>query len=287
MRFSIRYRAMQPISAPGVRALPLPVRIAQTLEFPHKLGICERLFAKSLARHGICWVRTAAGVPWKLDLSSPTHRWIVYGKYEGRGFLDWARAHLPPDGLVVDSGANIGQVALYLAQWVPRGRVLAVEPGQAARSWLCECLLRNPHLPVEVLAVALGDTPQTLTLKPLGAKDTHGSWNQVRSDGEGEVIDVMPLAHLLDERGIRTVDLWKLDVEGYELMALAGAKPFLREQRIRAIYAELGFGIGERIRELLAGFGYAAYQFTGRRLRPAGALAEHTNALFLPSPGRG
>jgi FkbM family methyltransferase len=273
---------MQPISAAELQALPFAVRMAQALEFPHKLGICERLFARSLARHGVCWVRTAAGLPWKLDLASPTHRWIVYGKYEGRGFVDWARGHLPADGVVVDSGANIGQVALYLAQWVPRGRVLAIEPGREARDWLCECLSRNPQLPVEVISVALGETAQTLTLKPLGAEGTHGSWNQVATSGEGEVIEVKPLAQLLDERGIRTVDLWKLDVEGYELMALAGAADFLREQRIRAIYAELGFGIGERIRDLLRGFGYDAYQFSpGGQLRPAGDLGEHTNALFL------
>ena len=102
------------------------------MEFPRKLGICERLFARSLSRYGVCWVRTAAGVPWKLDLTLSTHRWIVYGKYEGRPFLDWARQYLPRDGIIVDSGANIGQMLLYLAQCVPAGKVPAFEPGAGA-----------------------------------------------------------------------------------------------------------------------------------------------------------
>src|SRR2546425_5540873 len=111
---------------------PAILRALQHLEFPRKLGICERLFGAALSRQGIRWVDTAAGIPWKLDLACATHRWIVYGKYEGRAFLDWARANLPAHGMVVDSGANIGQMLLYLAQWVPHGRLLAIEPGREA-----------------------------------------------------------------------------------------------------------------------------------------------------------
>ena len=95
--------------------LPLPLTGLQPFDFPHKLGICERLFGKALAPHGIAWVHTAAGIAWKLDLTLNLHRWIVYGKYEGAPFLNWARQFLPRDGVVVDSGANIGQMLLYLA----------------------------------------------------------------------------------------------------------------------------------------------------------------------------
>ena len=65
-------------------SLPLPLTWLQPFDFPHKLGICERLFGKALARHGICWVPTAAGIDWKLDLTVVPHRWIVYGKVGGK-----------------------------------------------------------------------------------------------------------------------------------------------------------------------------------------------------------
>ena len=117
-------------------SLPRLLTWLQPHDFPRKLGICERLFGRHLSRHGICWVNTAAGIPWKLDLANPTHRWIVYGKYESPPFLNWAYGYLPSDAIIVDSGANIGQMLLYLAQRVPHGKVLAFEPGKIQADWL-------------------------------------------------------------------------------------------------------------------------------------------------------
>jgi hypothetical protein len=97
-------------------ALPGLVRALQEVDFPHKLGIMDRVFGRKLAAAGIVWVRTAARITWKLDLTYSSARWIVYGKYEGPPFLDWAKRSLAPDAVVVDSGANIGQMLLYIAQ---------------------------------------------------------------------------------------------------------------------------------------------------------------------------
>ena len=241
------------------------------------------MFGRALARHGVCWVQTSAGIPWKLDLRSVTHRWIVYGKYEGSAFLDWARSHLKASSIVVDSGANIGQMTLYMAGWIPQGLLLAFEPGSVARGWLKESLARNPHLPVEVVPVGLGAEEARKTLRQLGSEDLHGSWNQVADDGEGERMVVRRLADVLAERGISEVDLWKLDVEGYELPALEGAGRLLEGQKIRAVYAELGFGNGPLIRQYMAAKGYECFLFarSGRMYVP-GELPAHTNALFLP-----
>jgi FkbM family methyltransferase len=272
-----------PVQTPTIVEPSLSLRIAQRLEFRHKLGICERLFGRSLAPHGICWIRTAAGLPWKLDLSSPTDRWIVYGKYEGAPFLDWAKRSLPPDGVVVDSGANIGQMLLYLAQWVPRGKVLAFEPGEAAAGWLSECLELNRDLPVELIRCGLGSEERELSLASVGIPESHGSSNQIRPAGAGAPVRVRRLADLLGERGLDRVDLWKLDVEGHELEALAGAEPLLRRKAIRALYCELAFGHGDQIRSYLARFGYECQLFDARGGRyPAGFLPNHTNGLFLP-----
>jgi FkbM family methyltransferase len=263
-------------------SLPFPITWLQPHDFPHKLGICERLFGQGLSARGIGWVQTGGGIPWQLDLANPTHRWIVYGKYEGSAFLNWARTFLPANGVVVDSGANIGQMLLYLAQWVPQGKVLAFEPGREQADWLEECLRLHEHLPVEIVRRGLGASPARLFLHNPGPENVHGAWNQV-SENDGEPIEIVRLAHELAARLIEQVDLWKLDVEGYEVPALQGAGELLSEHRIKALYVELAGDNGNRIREYLARFNYRCYLF-GRHeeLMPAGDLPEHTNGLFLP-----
>ena len=263
--------------------LPVGLRVLRRFEFRHKLGILERLYGGALRPLGTCWVETANGLAWKLDLANPTHRWIVYGKYEGPAFIDWARDYLPANGIVIDSGANIGQMLLYLAGFVSRGRVLAYEPHPEARTWLEECLRRNPEIPVRVFPLALGSEAANLYLAPRGTPELHGAWSQVM-ESAGIPIRVVRLQDELAQLDVKTVDLWKLDVEGHELAALEGAEPLLRDHAIRAIYAELGFGNGDAIVAYLRKRGYQGGQFDGAgRLRPLGVLPEHTNALFLPA----
>jgi FkbM family methyltransferase len=271
--------------------LPLPLTWLQPFDFPHKLGICERLFGNSLARHGICWVHTAAGITWKLDLSIVTHRWIVYGKYEGAPFLNWARKFLPPNGIVIDSGANIGQMLLYLAQWVPQGKVLAFEPGTKQADWLAECLAAHPTLPVELIRHGLGSSPAQLRLDSWGSDSIHGCWAKV-SETQGESIQIVRLEDELSSRLIKTVDLWKLDVEGYEILAMQGAENLIKEQRIRAIYAELSSANGhdQNIINYLKQFGYQCYIFDqkGKLFNPSQKtgfqMPSWINGLFLPNP---
>ncbi|ARV61244.1 hypothetical protein BZZ01_23860 [Nostocales cyanobacterium HT-58-2] len=260
----------------------LPLSWLQNIDFPHKLGICERLFGRAIASQGICWVKTGAGIPWKLDLANPTHRWIVYGKYEGASFINWVRKFIPPNGIIVDSGANIGQMLMYVAQWVPQGKILAFEPGQEAAEWLKECLATHTHLPVEILQVGLGASPERLCLKTIGANYGHGAWNQI-SNNEGETIHIVRLTDELAVRSIETVDLWILDVEGYEIPALQGAEILLKEQRVKAIYAELTGSNGQKIRHYLSSFGYRCHLFKGNQLYVPTELPSHTNGLFLPN----
>jgi FkbM family methyltransferase len=268
-------------------SLPFPLEWLQPVDFPHKLGICDRLFGNAIAHYKICWVPTAAGVPWKLDLTNPVHRWIVYGKYEGAPFLNWARKFLPPNGIIVDSGANIGQMLLYLAQYIPQGKVLAFEPGKEQADWLAECLAVNPQLPVELIRLGLGASNQQLRLFHYGSDQIQGYWASV-SETEGEPIEIVRLADELAARSIETVDLWKLDVEGYEVPAMQGVEALIKEHRIKAIYVEMGGENGQRVRDYLAKFGYCCYLFesNGSLFNPLKVpnyyFPNWTNGLFLP-----
>jgi FkbM family methyltransferase len=266
-----------------VFALPRFAQFLQASEFPHKLGIMDRLFGANAAKQGICWVSTAAGISWKLDLRNCTHRWILYGKYEGVNFHHWARTFIPRNGIIVDSGANIGQMLIYLSPLVPEGRILAFEPGPYQADWLAECLQLNANLPVELIRLGLGAEARTVFLDNEGSLETHGGQSFVSEVG-GTPIRIARLEDELTKRQLTRVNLWKLDVEGYELAALAGARSLLEQQRIDAIYAELHGENGYSIKEYLAKFGYQCHAISNKgQLTKLEVLPEHTNGLFLPS----
>ncbi|HVW19745.1 MAG TPA: FkbM family methyltransferase [Opitutaceae bacterium] len=273
---------MKEASAAPFRLPPL-LRALRGIEFPHKLGICERLFARRLAREGVRWVPTAPGPIWKLDLANSTHRWIVYGDYEGPGFWRWLRGRAASVASVVDSGANIGQTVLYFAALLPRARILAYEPGQAARHWLEEGVARNRLAQVMVEPRGLGAALGRAGLAAVGEGSLHGSWNRIDAAG-GEPIEIAPLDSELDRHGLGQLDLWKLDVEGYVSEALRGARGSLAAGRIGAIHLELDDSSDEGA-ALLRRHGYSGWDIQpSGRLAPLGAARRWGNALFL-APG--
>lgn len=236
----------------------MALRLLQRCEFPRKLGICGRLFGRALARHGICWVRTAAGPVWKLDLTNDTHRWLVYGHYEGPGLWRWLEPHRASIRTIVDSGANIGQTVIHFTTLAPHAQVFAYEPGAAARAWLAESVATNALHQVSISACGLGASAGEARLSDDGGAGRHGSWNKVNPT-LGEPIALTTLDDELSRLGIDMVDLWKLDMEGYEEFALQGAQRALAAGRIRAVYIEAAGEIGRQNLARLAQHGYRVH----------------------------
>ncbi len=264
--------------------LPLALCVLRRFEFPRKLGLFDRLFGRSLSTHGICWVHTAPGPLWKLDLANATHRWIVYGYYEGPALWNWARSRKNAIHTIVDSGANIGQTALYFATLTPQARILAYEPGTAARSWLQECVSFNGFTQIAIHAAGLGASPSSARLVDDGGAGRHGSWNKV-NDSQGEPIQLVTLDDELARLGIETLDLWKLDMEGHEGFALRGAARALAAGKIRAIYIEAAGDAGRESLGFLAAHGYRVHGIApSGRLVPWHQHHDYENALCL-APG--
>lgn len=223
---------------PYLTRLPLGLHGLRRTPIGNRLGVMNRLFGARLASKGVSWVETAPGVPWKVDLSNPCHRWMVYGDYADPGFLAWARDHVPRDGVIVDSGTNIGQFLPYFGKIAQEGRILAFEPSPYCARWVRECLRVNSELGVELVNAALGETEDIAFLQR--EDEAHGLWGEVVNDGDsGTEIEVSILSKELEKREVRNVDLWKLDVEGYELQALRGAEKHLENGLVRGLYVEL------------------------------------------------
>ncbi|MCP9927896.1 FkbM family methyltransferase [Cyanobium sp. CH-040] len=209
----------------------------RSLPLPHKLGLLERLYGRRLAGRGLCTISLANGHLWMLDLEEVTHRWMVYGDYEGPLQMGWLKQWLSTGGVFVDSGANIGQMVVSLSS-LPGVRTLAFEPVQSERQWLERCLTRFPAWQVTVVPLGLGEQEGGATIRLSGGRSTlRTDWYSNRVMKE-EQIQLTSLDIYAQNHGIDRIRLWKLDMEGYELQALMGAKRLLSEGRIDALMIE-------------------------------------------------
>ena len=218
-------------------SLPWSLCLLRGLPLPRKLGLLEKLYGNDLAAYGITTVSCADGHVWTLDLSEVTHRWLVYGDYEGPCQMHWLRKWLAVGGVFVDSGSNIGQYVVSLSH-LPSVATFAFEPVSHERDWLQKCLLRYRDWLVEVVPLALGADQQELKIRLAGGKSTlRQDWYRNQKLDE-ENIAMTTLDSFAEQHNIERIRLWKLDMEGYEPQALAGAQALLAQQRIDALLIE-------------------------------------------------
>ena len=255
---------MEKNPAPEIK-LPPGLSLLRSLPVPRKLGVLDFLYRAAFHKKNTVWVKTNEGLFWKLDMRNSTHRWIVYGDYEGPEFVPWARKWVRSDSVVVDSGANIGQVLLYLAPKITTGKYIAVEPNSAARGWLVECLKKYPEWPVTVECFGLGASRGRASLFGAEGESSVGSHGSLKT-GEGN-IEVHTLDEYCQEKRIQKIDLWKLDMEGGEEAAIQGARELLEKKRIRALVVETDERRFQRDCENMKKYGYEPRSWRGGQLK--------------------
>jgi FkbM family methyltransferase len=125
-------------------------------------------------------------------------------------FAEKITRHLKPGSVAVDGGANIG--TLTRAMLDAGAKVLAFEPNSQAY----ECLVHN--------------CPQAITFQAgLNCERGYAIMNRQDNAGAsylsvGGMGDAAVILRVLDEYELSQCDLIKLDIEGYELKALQGAR---------------------------------------------------------------
>lgn len=141
-------------------------------------------------------------------------------------------SYLRPADTVVDIGANVGAETLTAACIVgPQGKVFAIEPQPKAFSYLTSNIALNNLENVEAFNVAIGETEGILCFST-GLLDTS---NRVLPSG-GQKIPAKRLDDLLCDASIDTIELMKVDVEGYELSVFRGSSRILR--KTQCVYFE-------------------------------------------------
>ena len=167
----------------------------------------------------------------------PKHRHLSWNPEEYEAF----RGAIASGDTALDVGANVGAYSLLLGQWVgPSGRVFAFEPSPAIFEGLTRHVTLNGLAStVTPVQCALGAEAGRASLVVAG---THGeSHLATASDDHTGAVDVpvTTVDRFCEERGVSPAFI-KVDVEGFELAVLRGARSTIRRAGKRlALFVEM------------------------------------------------
>ena len=206
------------------------IRVARSL---HDFLTTARKWAGLEHQRVVC---RRQGLRWELDLAEGIDLAIyLFGRFERQ--TSFTLQSLLSEGMtVIDLGANIGSHSLPMAKRVgARGRVYAIEPTDWAFAKLLRNLSLNPQLAETVVPIQAAFT-DGVTPPPAGF---YSSWDVTADEGvhpvHGGRIEIasnaafMTFDEFIQSHRIDRVDLIKMDVDGFEVQLLTGAKESLKQ----------------------------------------------------------
>jgi FkbM family methyltransferase len=142
---------------------------------------------------------------------------------------------LKPGMNVVDIGGNIGYYAMLEARLVgPTGLVIAIEPMPKNSERLCQNVQANGYQNIRIHKLAIGDRNGTASMYVSERSNWHSLYPQVSSKGEIQV-PVRTLDSLLMLYDLSSVDLVRMDLEGYEVVVIEGMRRTLEKHGPRLL----------------------------------------------------
>lgn len=186
--------------------------------------------------------------------------WGGLDGYEPETFLLWT--HLSRGARVVlDIGANTGVFSLLAAAHAPGAYVHAFEPVPRIADLLRGNVALNSALRISVHQVAIGESSGTADLFDPGGDNCYSaSLSSSFLPGRKTVqsVRVATVDEFVNDAEVRDIDLMKIDVEGYEAEALAGAMGTISKYR-PAIIIEILPSASERLLGTLEELRAASY----------------------------
>jgi FkbM family methyltransferase len=224
------------------------------------------------------------GLTWQLDLREGVDFSVfLLGRFEPDLIAAYKRL-IAKGSTVIDIGANIGTHTLPLAAQVgPTGRVVAVEPTLYAFKRLVEHVNLNPDLAnhVTTLQTMLMGSPQAELAPAIESswpletpEGAHGGHAGVAKATTGAAVST--LDDLVAALQLKRVDVIKLDVDGYEVEVLRGARRVLAEFRPLVFFEHAPYVVHdkgylpEEMGEIFTKAGYRFHDLHAHLLRDGG-----------------
>ncbi|MDB4927011.1 FkbM family methyltransferase [Mucilaginibacter sp.] len=158
----------------------------------------------------------------------------------GRDWIYDVKRILSNASVIVDAGANVGDVSLNINSWFPDASVYAFEPVNDTY----KILVQNTSRINNILAInaGLGAKNEKVNIL-LSGENTINSLKitEPHQDIVGsEEITINRLDDFLLEKHLTHIDILKIDVEGFEFEVLNGSGSLI-QSGVKCIYLEVGY----------------------------------------------
>lgn len=154
-----------------------------------------------------------------------------------------------PTRNIFDIGANIGQTATLYRELFPDATVFSFEPFSSTFAELVENFASDPKVLPFQLAVsdevgmkdffANADHTTSSLLEP--ADEVADRLKSKMTTSSKDSVQCVTLDSFCEEHDIETIDLLKMDIQGAELQAIAGATNLFQRHRISLVFCEVLF----------------------------------------------
>lgn len=129
---------------------------------------------------------------------------------------------------VIDCGANFGYNSILMGKRIGfHGKLFVFEPQRIVFQQLCGNLILNNIFNANAYQFALGENDGLTSMFPINYEKSWVNIGDLSIGQGGEEVQMMKLDNILEI--VNTVDFIKLDVQGYELEVIKGAKQILSE----------------------------------------------------------
>jgi FkbM family methyltransferase len=160
----------------------------------------------------------------KVDIGDYVGHYLYFG-FEDSGMQKLFEL-CPKGANVLDVGTNIGWTLMNLAKKSESGRVFGFEPDPVNHRRCAENLSLNSMSNVTLFEFGLSDVNARMGIEVRTPSNRGG--NRIAKPVENELtVEVMRLDDLEFVKTIDRIDLIKIDVEGYEVNVLKGARSVL------------------------------------------------------------
>ena len=184
------------------------------------------------------WVNGAKGISWAINgvtYRVDPHQRHRLGQNYDAPVADFLRERVKPGALCLDVGANVGIYVLQFAYWSrPNGRVVSFEPNPGARAVLEKHVEMNglaKRVQIVPAAVAAASGEQILYAVDADGMSRLGKPNRALAGNVHEIeVPVTTLDEYCEVASLRP-DWLFLDIEGFEIAALSGARKLIESRR--------------------------------------------------------